>query len=302
MTVHSIFASAVNLDGPDGLLTIAREGIGGLPNGILVAGDPDLAASGLRRGMSVEMDEAHLVVPDAAVVVDLRPAVRWSPTLARAGSDAAARWRGRSRLVHAVSARLTVSGGLSAVSSATDHLARLAWAVEGGDRDAAARAARALIGRGPGLTPSGDDAIAGVEAALHALGHPLAGVTAACLDDIDERTTTVSAALLRHAARGAFAERIHDLLAALLAPAPEHTAAGDPPWEMTLAHAPSRSRALTPRPTDADLSREIVDGIATAVAWGATSGSDCLAGVLIGLDAATGVTGASGDLARRRVA
>jgi hypothetical protein len=121
------------------------------------------------------------------------------------------------------------------------------------DRAAAAKSAHDLIGLGPGVTPSGDDLLVGLEAALHALADPRAGFLAAALTDIDERTTVVAATLLRRAAQGEFAERIHRLLAALLGPD----------------------------------DRAIPGAIERAVAWGATSGTDCLVGVLAGLDLAT---------------
>ena len=66
------------------------------------------------------------------------------------------------------------------------------------------------------------------------------------------------ATLLRHAAAGEFAERLHTLLAALLGPD-----------DGTISTAIDR-----------------------ATAWGATSGTDSLVGVLIGLDVAAGVRGA----------
>ncbi|MBN1092557.1 DUF2877 domain-containing protein [Blastococcus sp. TML/M2B] len=82
-------------------------------------------------------------------------------------------------------------------------LAALRGAVRRADLDAALRTATRLIGVGPGLTPAGDDVMAGTIAGLVLLGHPAAprfaaGVTAlaAC------RTTELSRALLRHAAAG----------------------------------------------------------------------------------------------------
>ncbi len=82
-------------------------------------------------------------------------------------------------------------------------LAALRGAVRRADLDAALRTATRLIGVGPGLTPAGDDVMAGTVAGLVLLGHPVAprfaaGVTAlaAC------RTTELSRALLRHAAAG----------------------------------------------------------------------------------------------------
>ena len=59
-------------------------------------------------------------------------------------------------------------------------------------------------------------------------------------------------------AAGEFAERVHTLLASLLG-------------------------------SDEEVIPAAID---RAVAWGATSGMDCLLGVLIGLDAAAGVRGA----------
>src|SRR3990172_9189073 len=47
-------------------------------------------------------------------------------------------------------------------------------ALGGGDLAAMLGAAGALVGRGPGFTPSGDDLLVGFSAALTATGHPLA--------------------------------------------------------------------------------------------------------------------------------
>jgi hypothetical protein len=259
MRVHSVFRSAVNLETDDGLLTIAPDSVGGLPNGILIADagprQVDFRVSGLRAGMPVVLDGTMLLVPATRFAVDLAHARPWSPRLTPGDGG---RWPARSALVHRLAAERSVAGGLAAISSARPArtaLTALAAAVTAADARAASHAACPLIGLGPGLTPSGDDALAGVEAALHALGHPVAGFLAGTLADrfgaLDERTTAVSATLLRHAARGDFSERVQRLLMALLAP------------------------------HDGDLPT----AIDRAVAWGATSGLDVLLGVLLGLDA-----------------
>ena len=82
-------------------------------------------------------------------------------------------------------------------------LAALRGAVRRADLDAALRTATRLIGEGPGLTPVGDDVLAGTTAGLVLLGHPAAerfgvGVTGLAAG----RTTELSRALLRHAAAG----------------------------------------------------------------------------------------------------
>ena len=82
-------------------------------------------------------------------------------------------------------------------------LAALRGSVRRADLEAALRTATRLIGLGPGLTPAGDDVLAGVTAGLVLLGHPAAerfgaGVTSLAAG----RTTELSRALLRHAAAG----------------------------------------------------------------------------------------------------
>jgi hypothetical protein len=72
-----------------------------------------------------------------------------------------------------------------------------------------------LLGRGPGLTPLGDDILAGALATLVALDSPAAGrLAGAVLAPARDRTTFVSAALLHHAARG---ETVPELAALLVA-------------------------------------------------------------------------------------
>jgi len=73
-----------------------------------------------------------------------------------------------------------------------------------------------LLGRGPGLTPTGDDVLAGTLVTLRALGSPAAAVLAAAvLAHAPDATTTVSAALLRHAAAGRCIPQLADLLTAI---------------------------------------------------------------------------------------
>ena len=68
-----------------------------------------------------------------------------------------------------------------------------------------------LAGRGGGLTPSGDDVLCGYVAGL-VLWHGRAGDAASIATAAAERTTLLSATLLRHAARGELPEPAHALL------------------------------------------------------------------------------------------
>jgi hypothetical protein len=73
-----------------------------------------------------------------------------------------------------------------------------------------------LLGRGPGLTPTGDDVLAGALVCLNALGAPAASVLGqAVLTAAPGATTTVSTALLRHATRGECVPQLDDLLTAV---------------------------------------------------------------------------------------
>jgi hypothetical protein len=82
------------------------------------------------------------------------------------------------------------------------------------------RAGERLLGRGPGLTPEGDDLLGGAAVAVRALG-PAAGlapdaverlVRTLCPADARDRTGALSATLLALAARGAAPEPVHRLI------------------------------------------------------------------------------------------
>lgn len=81
---------------------------------------------------------------------------------------------------------------------------RLAEACRAGDVPEAVRAARSIVGLGPGLTPSGDDVLAGLLAALRTFGPATLAdaIGAAVTPDAAERTTALSATLLHCAAHG----------------------------------------------------------------------------------------------------
>src|SRR5688500_3681335 len=100
-------------------------------------------------------------------------------------------------------------------------LAALRGAVRRADLDAALRTATRLIGLGPGLTPAGDDVMAGTIAGLVLLGHPSAERFAAGVYALAAgRTTELSRALLRHAACGRVSGEFAAVLPALVGDRP----------------------------------------------------------------------------------
>jgi hypothetical protein len=76
-----------------------------------------------------------------------------------------------------------------------------------------------VVGRGPGLTPSGDDMLVGIMAALRLAPSPLAGrhanLLAEAVAPFLASTTDLSAHLLRQATQGHFGRALHELVAAL---------------------------------------------------------------------------------------
>lgn len=250
--IDSVFRAAVNAATPAGLIALAPERAGGLPNGLLVAGAPDFRDLGLRPGMTVIRAGDMLRLGDR-VALRLEGAVAWDPRVPAVDTArAAGSWARHAPIARRTARAWPVAHGLARVPGASAVMGALARAIGASDRRAATAAGRRLVGLGPGLTPSGDDVLAGIEAALHALGHPVAGFVEDLLDGIEGRTTAVSAALLRHAARGEASERVHELLGALL---------------------------------DAD-DVGVGTAVERAAAWGACSGIDGVTGVLLGLDAA----------------
>ncbi|MBF8289268.1 MAG: hypothetical protein HW391_236 [Chloroflexi bacterium] len=269
-SVVGVYRAALNARSSIGLLTLADAAVGPLPNGIMLAEPFDFLAAGFRSGDVLWVTRGVVEAPRLGVLFDLDAAAAWSPRIeARSVELSVRRWGGRSGSVRAAAAAaisrrsgaqtglgaLLVSGSTpgAAARIAAPRLERLAAALRNGDPASVEEAAGSLIGLGPGLTPSGDDALVGVAAAAAALGSRETRLLAGVGPALEARTTLVAAAYLRHAARGEFSGDLHDLLAALLG----------------------------------EDGRSVGSAIDRVVGRGATSGADTLFGVLLGLDALT---------------
>jgi hypothetical protein len=127
-------------------------------------------------------------------------------------------------------------------------IAGLEDACRKGELDAVHKSATLLCGLGPGLTPSGDDWLAGwlVGMRLNVEAASLLAIGEAILTAAQDRTNTISLAFLQCAAQGQVAESWHHLLSAL-AWGNEH---------------------------------EVKQAAARALAFGATSGADMMTGFL----------------------
>ena len=128
------------------------------------------------------------------------PETVWDPVVAPVAPGPALAARGAA-ILHALGAASTagVAGALAdgPLRPPRAAVAALFAALATGDAAAQERAARALLGRGPGLTPEGDDLVAGAAVAAAAAGEPLALPA-----DLRTLTTPLSATLLELAAAG----------------------------------------------------------------------------------------------------
>lgn len=240
--VHSVFTHAVNLEVGDELWTVTGHGGHDAAFTVRLADAVLPGDLGVRPRDPVSVRSRHIRAGTA--VIDARTAVRWLPrgydvhlsglSQRAAELEAAARpvaWAGSWPLAGAVVAALA-SGGR-------------------GDLDDAVRRA---AGRGPGLTPSGDDVLAGIFAVLTA-----PGVTAMC---------EPAAARLRSVLAPALATT-NEISRALLRQA-SHGHVSRPVWELT--------RALFSASTAASFTQARADVLST----GATSGGDTCAGLIAG--------------------
>lgn len=252
-TIHSVHRAAVyvRLGHPDRLGVVAIDDVGGLPGGVLVDGVADFRTLGLQR---------------RGLVVDLSSGATWSPRLpARAHHGPGPRLTTgvrRARALVAARAGAVGLGPLLAGTHAGDpfspaaaaRMTALRAALTTQDAAAAAPEACALIGLGVGLTPSGDDLLVGLLAALEATGNPMrAALAQSTAAEAPGRTTAIGCTALLHAARGEFAERLHDVLIAIGLGKPD----------------------------------AIERAISRATAYGATSGVDTLVGLFLGLEVAS---------------
>ncbi|MSO76096.1 MAG: DUF2877 domain-containing protein [Alphaproteobacteria bacterium] len=246
-SVLAVFERSLYLAaGNGGLACIGPAALGHGPLNILVDACPPWDRQDIGPGAAYRVAGDRLLIAGAAPI-DLANALPWRPTTlpawsrgdlaaglaALAGRAAGAApaeglgfWVARplaGKRGFDAACRRAARVGLAALSLAiTRQLTGLAFAVDA--------AAAGLIGLGPGLTPSGDDALAGALIALRALGHPRAADDVAdwLLPLAAHGTGRISLAFLQAATQGEGAAALHDMLATLVTP-------GTPDLEVALA-------------------------------------------------------------------
>jgi len=207
-TVIAAGAAAAYAEADGRVLAIVGAGGVRLPCAVVLAGAGRPPAAGSRLSVG-----AGGIRQEGGAVISVRrwfdPRVR----VARVGDPAVA------RLASVVRSRGTVDGLLPA-----DAVDRLAAGLRRGD---APGAVTTLLGRGSGLTPAGDDLLAGALAGLRALDSPAADDLGTVVRALAPRgTTRLSAALLEAADVAAVVPEAAGVLRALAGAGDVEAAAG----------------------------------------------------------------------------
>jgi hypothetical protein len=188
-------AAHIDIDGFVVTITDPRSPL--MPNGLSVT-ERDFA---LPIGAPVRVESGRMRT--TGVSIEWRGAAAWDPTVPAAGAGRGALLVRATHILH----ELTVPN--ESFDEAGPGVRSLTKAVISRDPALATEAAERLLGRGPGLTPGGDDLLAAAAATIVALG-PAVGFAAeerhawlnALTTGSRARTTAVSATLLELATRG----------------------------------------------------------------------------------------------------
>jgi len=270
---HSVYAT----DEDDEVYAIVHQPLGNGPLNLVIPADSAQVFNGLALGTSLASNGARLGIGEA-ITIELEAAAIWDPkAYAALSADPEALDRGLAELCREVSRRAPAESLARLLPHLEDedlpepleHIAHFprSHALIGGLAESLAQRDRrrlkvvtsSLAGLGPGMTPAGDDFIAGVLLAL-ALVRQQRGDTALneiatlLVETAAPRTHEISGAYLRAAYDGQVGERWHPLLAAL--------AAGD--------------------------GAQIAAAAAPVLATGETSGADMVAGFVVGIGALLG--------------
>ncbi len=280
-TIHSVFPQAVNIALDDTVLTLLGDKLPRMPNNVqLPSAVVEELMLCLRPGMDVRVGSGRLLIPACDLSLHLPETPPWEPR----PEMAACHWHREtvaqhmSLLAHYLIEQHQQEGLVPRLEPlllgqqvqetpltlmALPKLRMLAQAGWRRDTMGIEEATRGLAGLGPGLTPSGDDVLGGFAAVMVLLSSHLSAdsaprdhIAATIAAVARPRTTTLSGVLLAHAACGEVAEHLGKMLLALAQPTEESE---------TMLHAADH-----------------------LLAFGSTSGSDTLLGVLLGLRALEG--------------
>ena len=275
--VHSIFDRTFNILINGELVGVARSGVSRSPINLItdIPSSESVPSLGVCKGMQVRR-EGDRVLVGGVLEISLESAELWRPKtraegclsseliwhnleLAKRLASSNARREGLGQLlphIDEIAAGMIPTSELNMAAGAVlPQLIGLVKAARSEDVGGVKIAAQKLIGLGPGLSPSADDALSGLMAALwwgsHSLNKGIDSVKKIneTIVSCSGTTTLLSQQLLRHAAKGETNERVGELLEAILA--------GDPP--------------------------DVEKWVGEVLKIGETSGIDLMVGLLLGM-------------------
>ena len=228
----------------------------------------------------------HALRIDGGIDIGLHDAAVWDATLQGWPEEQFPMLRAHLPTLQRLLDREAPEGGLARAVShpnastaalerrAAPAIVELARGLQRRDALLVSRAAGALAGLGPGLTPSGDDVLVGSLLALALHADDSRVMRQAIISAVRDRTTRISMAYLEAAARAEGSESWHRLVAAL---APYHPASS----------AAASSKTSTPDGTGlaVDDPGRIAGAARGVMAFGETSGSDMLSGFALAAEA-----------------
>jgi hypothetical protein len=256
--VHSVFDRALNirLNGTPRIIALTFPGAGGLPYAFMLADKSimNFASCGIVAGQSVDLLAGSSLQIDAADVrFDYGAASIWNPFMPQIGDPEdipvfleLLSWAATYVFEKANHAGLVpllmepqglfeghdISGNAPdqrIAKLAAPYVTSLLMSMRQEDKEGVAAAASRLLGYGIGGTPSGDDLLVGMLAALQRSNSARANRLLALLSNsinqqLAEKTTSLlSLTVLRHALAGEFSEKIHEVTRQLMHPTTSET-------------------------------------------------------------------------------
>ncbi len=256
-TVHSVFDRALNIlvSESSRILALTFPGAGGLPYAFMIPdGSIDnFPSCGITPGQAVDLQpDSSLEIKDAGVSFHFASASTWNPAMGSLDDpeniDAfldLLTWSTRYVFEKANRAGLVpllnepqhlFEGTAININDPEQRIASLAApyvidlldALQKGDRENLALTTARLLGYGIGGTPSGDDLLVGLLAALQRSSSPRANrmkdqLTDAILRQLGaDVTSLLSLTVLRHAMAGEYSEKIHEVTRQLLHPTDDY--------------------------------------------------------------------------------
>lgn len=239
--VLSVFDHAANLETPAGLVSLLTSDRALYPDSIRLTTYGPLGACGLRPGIRAELDGNRCLFPQIGLLIDFQGAPAKDLSIFHVAGLAVPDGLDTrlAHIVEAVARRGTAEGLAPLLFSGERCPARnrfppncytsflqprieaLFAAVQSDDLEQAAGAAARLAGCGPGLTPSSDDFLTGVMAALLTRAaadnriQPVLALTKRIAEAARPKTNAISGGFLAQSAQGLFSENVLAVMAAL---------------------------------------------------------------------------------------